>query len=129
MQAERDANYQGENATPTQANGRYGRRGTGWFSVDVAVDPAHPLTLIVTYAGDERANRTFDILVDGAKLASQAVDRRSPEKNVGFFDVEYPLPAEMAKGKAKVTVRFQATGGNELAAVYGVRVIRSDAKR
>jgi DUF1680 family protein len=129
MQAERDANYQGENASPTQANGRYGRRGAGWFSMDVAVDPAQSLTLIVTYAGDERANRTFDILVDGAKLASQAVDRRSPERNVGFFDVEYPLSAEMVKGKTKITVRFQPTGGNELAAVYGIRVVRADAKR
>jgi hypothetical protein len=129
MQAERDANYQGENASPTQANGRYGRRGTGWFSVDVAVDPSRPLTLVATYAGDERANRTFDILVDGAKLASQVVERRSPEKNVGFFDVEYPLPPDTVKGKTKVTVRFQATLGNELAAVYGIRVVRTDAAR
>jgi len=129
MQAERDANYQGENATPTQVNGRYGRRGTGWFSMDLPVDPARPLTLVATYAGDERANRTFDILIDGATLTAQAVDRRSPERNIGFFDVEYPLPAGMVKGKTKVTVRFQATGGNELAAVYGIRVVRTDAER
>ena len=129
MQAERDANYQGENASPAQVNGRYGRRGTGWFSMDVPVDPAQPMILIVTYAGDERANRTFDILIDDAKLASQAVDRRSPEKNVGFFHVEYPLPADLVKGKPKVTVRFQATGGNELAAVYGIRTVRANAER
>jgi hypothetical protein len=129
MQAERDANYQGEAASPVQANGRYGRRGTNWFSLDVAVDPLQPMILIVTYAGDERANRAFDILVDGTKLASQAVDRRSPEKNIGFFDVEYRLPPEWLRGKQKVTVRFQATGGNEIAAVYGIRVVRANAER
>lgn len=129
MQAERDANYQGEQVTPTQARGRFGRRGTGWFSMDLAVDPSQPVTLVVTYAGDERANRTFDVLVDGWKLASQVVDRRSPEKNIGFFDVEYKLPAETTKGKQKVTVRFQATGGNELAAVYGIRTVRTNAER
>ncbi len=125
MQAERDANYQGENAAPTQVNSRYGRRGTGWFSMDLPVDPARPMILVVTYAGDERANRTFDILIDGAKLATQAVDRRSPEKNIGFFDVEYALPTDVLKGKQKVTVRFQATGGNEIAAVYGIRTVRA----
>jgi uncharacterized protein len=129
MQAERDANYQGEHATPTQASGRFGRRGTGWFSMDVAVDPAQPVTLIVTYAGDERANRTFDILIDGTRLVSQAVERRSPEKNIGFFDIEYKLPAGLTKGKQKVIVRFQATGGNELAAVYGIRAVRTGAER
>jgi hypothetical protein len=82
------------------------------------------MTLIVTYAGDERANRTFDILIDGAKIASQTVERRSPENNIGFFDVEYRLVPESLKGKQKVTVRFQATGGNEIAAVYGLRVVR-----
>jgi hypothetical protein len=46
-----------------------------------------------------------------------------------FFDVEYPIPAELVKGKQKVTVRFQATQGNEIAAVFGVRMIRSDAER
>ena len=129
MQAERDANFQGENASPVQANGRYGRRGTNWFSLDVAVDPSQPMILIVTFAGDERANRTFDILVDGTKLASQTVERRSPEKNVGFFDVEFKLPAEWLQGKQKTTVRFQATGGNEIAAVYGVRTVRANAER
>jgi hypothetical protein len=129
MQAERDANYQGENVSPTQARGRFGRRGTGWFSMDLAVDAAQTVTVVVTYAGDERASRTFDVLVDGAKLASQVVERRSPEKNTGFFDVEYKLPAESTRGKQKITVRFQATGGNELAAIYGIRTVRTNAEK
>jgi hypothetical protein len=129
MQAERDANYQGENAAVVQANGRYGRRGTNWFSLDVAVDPSQPMILVVTYAGDERADRTFDILVDGTTLASQVVERRSPEKNIGFYDVEYKLAPESLKGKQKITVRFEATVGNEIAAVYGLRVVRANAER
>ena len=129
MQAERDANYQGEHVSPAWAGGRYGRRGAGWFSMDLAVDPARPVTLVVTYAGDERATRTFDILVDGSTVASQAVERRSPEKNIGFFDIDYRLPADLTRGKQKITVRFQATGGNELAAVYGIRTVRALAER
>ena len=36
---------------------------------------------------------------------------------------------ELVKDKQKVTVRFQATGGNEIAAVFGIRMIRADAER
>ena len=46
-----------------------------------------------------------------------------------FFDVEYRIPAAVVKDKKKVTVRFQATGNNEIAAVYGVRLIRVDPTR
>jgi uncharacterized protein len=129
MQAERDGGYEGESVTPTQKDGRYGRRGTGWFSMNLPVDPTAPMVLVVTYAGDERANRTFDILVDGTRLASQVVERRSPEKSTGFFDVEYAVPAGMVTSRTKVTVRVQATGGNELAAVYGMRMVKRNVER
>jgi hypothetical protein len=42
-----------------------------------------------------------------------------------FFDVEYPLPAGVLEGKERVTVRFQAADGREIAAVYGIRMVRA----
>ena len=48
--------------------------------------------------------------------------RRAAEPH--FFDAEYAIPAALVKGKQKVTVRFQATNGNEIAAVFGIRMIR-----
>ena len=124
MQAERDANLQGGKTTPVQLQQRYGRRAADWFSIDLAVDAGRPLAIVVTYNRDERQARSFDVLVDGVKVGAQAIARRSPQEKEGFFDVEYPVPDDVVKGKEKVTVRFQATGGNEVAAVYGVRVIR-----
>ena len=124
MQAERDFNQQGENSTPVQFEGRYGRRGSSWFSFDLPVDPAQPIVLVVTYNRDERQRRTFEILVNGVKVGEQVIERRSPEKKTGFFDVEYRVPAEVIQGKQKVTVRFQGTEGSEVAAVYGIRMIR-----
>jgi DUF1680 family protein len=129
MQTERDFNLQGENTSPVLAQGRYGRRGSRWFSFDLPVDPAHPMALIVSYCDDERQKRTFDVLVDGRKVGEQTTERRSPEQDIRFFDVDYPLPAELITGKQKVTVRFEATGGNEIGAVYGIRMIRADAPR
>jgi DUF1680 family protein len=104
MQTERDFNQQGENSRPVQMEGRYGRRGSFWFSFDVPVDPAHAMTLIVTYSHGEEQDRAFEIHVDGARIADQAVERRSPQERSGFFDVEYKIPAEAVQGKQKVTV-------------------------
>jgi uncharacterized protein len=126
MQAERDANMQGEDTAPERVMGRPGRRGSKWFSFDLPVDAAHPMALVVTYNHDEWQERTFDILVDGQRIAEQSLQRRGPLR---FFDVEYPVPAERVKDKQKVTVRFQATRGNEIGAVFGLRMIRADAER
>jgi DUF1680 family protein len=128
MQPERDFNQQGEETTPVQAEGRRGRSAKKWFSFDLPVDAARPMTLITTYHSEERANRTFEILVDGVRIAEQKIDRHRPgTPSRRFFDVDYMIPAELVKGKQKVTVRFQATGGNETAGVYGIRIIRADA--
>ena len=40
-----------------------------------------------------------------------------------------PCRPRLVKGKPKVTVKFQATQGNEIGAVYGIRMIRADAER
>lgn len=127
MQPERDFNQQGEETTPTRAGGRAGRSARKWFSFDLPVDAAHPLKLIATYHGEERANRSLEILVDGVRVGEQKIERHRPgSPTKSFFDVEYPIPAELVKGKQKVTVRFQATGGNETAGIFGVRMIRAD---
>ena len=129
MQTERDFNQQGEETSPVQLEGRYGRRGRKWFSFDLPVDNAHPLALVVTFSNDGRRKGSFDILVDGQKLGEQATDRRSPEQEVHFFDVEYAIPAGLAQGKQKVTVRFEAPEGNDIPGVFGVRIIHADSPR
>jgi DUF1680 family protein len=128
MQAERDANQQGEETTPAQVQGRFGRRGSKWFSFDLPVDPSRPMTLVVTYTNDEPQKRSFDVLVGTTKVGEQAIERRSPEKDVTFFDVEYKLPPDLVKGE-KVTVRFEATQGNNTGTVVGLRMLRADAPR
>lgn len=126
MQAERDFNQQGEETQPDRVMGRAARRGRKWFSFDVPVDPAHPAALVVTYYSDEWQKRTFDVLVDGQRVGEQTVEKGGSPR---FFDVEYPLPADLLRDKKKATVCFQATQGNEIAAVFGLRMIRADAER
>jgi DUF1680 family protein len=129
MQTERDFNQQGEDSAPVQLLERYGRRGTKWFSFDVPVDVGRPMGLVVTFSNDARRNGSFDVLVDGKKVGEQATERRSPEQDVRFFDVEYSIPTGIVEGKQKVTVRFEASSGSDIPGVFGIRTIRTDAPR
>jgi uncharacterized protein len=129
LQTEQDYNLQGEQSSPVRLQGRYGRRGTRWFSFDIPVDEKHPMKLIVTYGNDPPARHGFNVLVEGRKVGDLAQERRTPEQEIRFFDVEYALSSDLVKGKQRVTVRFEATGGNEIAPVFGIRMIRADAAR
>jgi hypothetical protein len=118
-------------ARPGGGSGSFGRRGRGsrsWFSYDLAVDPAHSMALVLTFYSDDRrsAPGTFDILVDGERVAVQEVGRGFPRR---FYDVTHAIPAGMVEGKGKVTVRFQAHEGSQVSTVYGVRMIRADDVR
>jgi len=129
MQPERDFNYKGsKDARVVRMMGRPSRWAKSWFSFDLPVEPAHPMALVVTYCSSRQSRQAaiFDILVDGQHLANQKVTRSSPTR---FYDVEYAIAPNIVQGKKKVTVRFQATAGNTIAAVFGIRMIRADAKR
>ena len=125
MQPERNFNYQSnpEQRPVGRAGGRANRAGTGWFSFDMAVDPAAAMAVIVTYYNDPGlgpANGNFDILIDGTSIA-----KFTPNPNAtGFYDAQYAIPAALISGKAKVTVKFQANGNGRIAPVFGVRTIR-----
>ena len=147
MQSERDFNEQGEDSSPDRVMGRAARRGRNWFSFDLPVDASHPMAVMITCSSDERRKRTFDILVEGQPVREPAVENQgSPRGIIGgtttisnsaaiprgeprFFDVEFAVPASLTSDKQRVTVRLQAAGGNEIAAVFGIRMIRADAAR
>ena len=129
MQAERDSNQQGEGSSPVRVEGRFGRSATKWFSFDLPVNPADPLTLIVTYSNENPGASACDVQVDGKKVGEQTGARRSPEQEIRFFDVEYQIPANLTAGKTKATVRFEATNGRSTPSVFGIRIVRSGMER
>jgi DUF1680 family protein len=128
MQPERDYNYQGaDDARVTRVEGRPGRRARSWFSFDLPVEPSGPMALVVTYYSEERRRgpARFEILVNDERIAEQEIIRSSPAR---FFDIEYAISAKLVKGKKKVNVRFQAIEDNSVAGVFGIRMVRADAK-
>lgn len=119
MQPERDHNLVSEVSYPVAYRGRNGRdaRSGGYFEFSMKVVPG-PLLLQASYWGSERG-RVFDILVDDVKIATQELGEDRPGK---FFDVEYPLPEALTKGKKSVRVRFLPHDRSSAGPVFGVRL-------
>ena len=129
VEKEKAFNQRGEETTPERVLGRAGRRARKWFSFDLPVESGKSLALVVTYNPEERAKRTFEILVDGQRVGEGIIDRFPPGSPTGrFYDLDYKIPSELVKEKKKVTVRFQATGGNETATIFGIRTVRADQR-
>jgi uncharacterized protein len=124
MQPERDHNVQGEKSAPLEALGRKLRHATdgGWFSFEMKVDPAKPNELLCTWWGGETGNRTFDILVDDTKIATQALRNNNPGK---FWEATYPIPVELTRDKQKITIKLQAQPGNFAGGLFGSRILRA----
>ncbi|HXF06853.1 MAG TPA: beta-L-arabinofuranosidase domain-containing protein [Blastocatellia bacterium] len=123
--SEREHGFQGENSNEGFFEGRRWRAArNGWFSYQLKGDPTRPLTLVCTYRGSEGPNRVFDILVEGEKIATERLEMHPTE----LFDVEYPLPEALTRGKERITVKFQAHPNALTGAVFDVRLIPREQK-
>jgi hypothetical protein len=122
---EREFNYQSDPADRPvgRGAGRTSRGGPGWFSLDLPVDAATDTTVVVTYLNEPGlppATADFQILVD-----DRSIGRYEPNASaVGFYDAQYAVPAELVRGRTKLTVRFQAGPSGRITPVFGVRTIR-----
>jgi len=117
MQPERDHNLVSQISYPVVYRGRQGRdaRAGGYFEFTMKTKPG-PLVLMATYWGDERGNN-FDILVDEVLVASQQLKDNKPGK---FFEVEYPIPEALTKGKTSIRVKFVPHNRSTAGPVFGV---------
>ncbi len=123
MQPERDHNVQGDKSGPGEFSGRHLRHAWdgGWFSFDMKVSPTDANELRCTWWGGEEGARAFDILVDGTLIKTVSLHIDQPGK---FWDANYPIPAELTRGKAKVTIKLQAHPANFAGGLFGCRVVR-----
>jgi DUF1680 family protein len=123
MQPERDHNLKAsERSYVSDALGRMGReaRSSGYFSFDMKVKPGVSNNLLCTYIGDDK-DRIFDLQINGTVIAT--VDWKG--STVGrFFDVEYPIPEELIKGKEKVEVKVLANHDKTAGRIFGCRTVK-----
>ena len=127
MQPERDHSFTGENMRTGEEHGqkwRTAERG-GSLSFTMKVDSSVANTLICSYWGSDHRGRIWDIQIDGQTIATQDLNRLKESK---YYEVKYPVPQELVKGKQSVTVTFKARSPqNAVGPVSGtIRMVKND---
>jgi uncharacterized protein len=95
----------------------------GWFTCEMKVNRNEPAILVVEYWGGYTGSKTFDILVDETKIATENISNKKPGE---FIDVSYEIPAELISGKNKITVKFLPHDGHRAGPVFGVRTVKKE---
>jgi DUF1680 family protein len=98
---------------------------SGWFSFKMKVNPDTSNALVVTYWGSEPLREKYTIMVDTEMIAAKTP---SMIKSGRFFNVEYPLPESLVKGKTGVNVKFQVPPIGAAGGVFGVRTVKYVSK-
>lgn len=122
MQPERDHELNGERAFTGESHGRKWRstRGSN-LSFKMKIEANAQNTLICSYWGMDNRGRNFDILVDGVKIATEDINKYKESR---FYDISYPIPADLVKNKQTVTITMQPKPDNSVGPVYGSRMIK-----
>jgi DUF1680 family protein len=94
----------------------------GYFQYNMLTGGREDLSLLVSYWGNEGGNRTFDILIDNQWLATENIAGKWNKSQL--CDVEYPISAEMLKGKASITVTFRSKAGGYAGGVFYLRLLK-----
>ncbi|HEY9165757.1 MAG TPA: beta-L-arabinofuranosidase domain-containing protein [Candidatus Kryptonia bacterium] len=121
--SEQTHDMKGENTSSGEAFNRNWRHAYdgGWFSFAMKIERGGPDTLVCTYWGGDSGDRTFDILLNGRKIATQTLQNNSPGK---FFDVRYPVPVDIANGTDNVSIKFVSRPDSTAGGVFGIRIIK-----
>lgn len=123
QQSEVDHDQKGEKTSSGDAMYRKFRHAVdgGWFSFRAKVNPDQPVELLCTYWGGESSgNRTFDILLDGNRIATETLHQDKPGE---FFEKSYAIPRELTAGKKTVEIRFQAHPGKIAGGLFGAKIV------
>jgi hypothetical protein len=112
--------FRADQTTQPEFEGRLGRETrAGWFSYELAVAADTPVALVALCRGSEGRRRVFDVLVDGASIATETLPYHPTE----WLERTYPIPEALTRGKQRVTVRFQPAADALTASVFEVRVV------
>ena len=95
------------------------------FNKDAVTDS---LAIMCRFTTDDRG-RTATLTLDGTKLADITIPGRVRNSENGFYNIEFPIPAEMmkdSKGKIKTSfkVRLSATGTTPNPGLYYLRLVK-----
>lgn len=93
----------------------------GFISYTMKVDASQPMSLYCTYWGNDGDGRRFDILVNDEVIVTQTLHFNDPGH---FFDVEYPIPQRLTRGRTNVTVVFQGYPRKTVGGLFGCQMLK-----
>lgn len=96
-------------------------RDGGFFAYTLDTKGKTKLSLMVRYWGNETGNRSFDILINGQVLAEENLAGKWNLQQMQ--EVTYPIPVELLKDKAAVTVTFRSKPGNIAGGVFHLSLL------
>lgn len=123
MQPERDHEFDGDSVYVSEMKGKKARTASrgGHFVFKMEVLPNQKNTLVAEYWGGYTGSKTFDILVEDERVATENITDKKPGE---FIDVLYEIPEELTKGKKQVSVVFMPHVGHRAGPVFSMRTIR-----
>jgi hypothetical protein len=124
MQPERDHRLKGEKLNILEdfknRKARGAERG-GWLEFEMKVISGQSMALVFEYWGGFTGSKTFDILVNDQKIATENI---SGKKDGTFIDVQYDIPDELTEDKDNITVRLMPHEGHRAGPFFYVRTIK-----
>ena len=94
-----------------------------YFSYLMQTGGETALTLRLTFWGqDEWRTCEFDIMIDDQLMCS--VNNTHKWRTSQFKTEDYPIPADLLKGKKQVRIKFVSKQGKQVGEIYGVRLIK-----
>lgn len=93
---------------------------TGWFGWQMKVNPDRAMTLVADYWGGFTGSKTFDIVIDGEKIATENVAQKADGQ---YITVSYLIPPELTAGKNQIEIKFMPHVGHRAGPVFEARTI------
>ena len=92
----------------------------GWFSCEMKTGGV-PVNLVFEYWGGYTGSKTFDILVNNEKIATENISNKKPGE---FYDAVYEIPEGLIAGKKQITVKVVPHDGHRGGPVFGIRTVK-----
>lgn len=93
----------------------------GWMSFEMKVIKGQPMALVLEYWGGFTGSKTFDILVDGQKIATENI---TGKKDGYFLDIQYDIPEPLTAQKEKITIKLDPHEGHRAGPIFYARTIK-----
>jgi hypothetical protein len=123
-----DAKSEAEHAVQSSNSGTGNFAGNTWrdadggnFSYQLATKGAKSASLLCSYWGSDTGNRTFEILVNGTRIATQTLENDDPTH---FFTMTYVIPPTLLLAGDSVRGEFRAATGKVAGGLFGVALLK-----